>query len=209
MAWWCNGCHHDSGSQLVQCVEPLSSRQAVTVIQACTLGVDEMCFTVHSFMTLYVSSVPRCVSQIGCLPYFDTWCGLCVNLECRSEMYCTRLTENTGRKELPKIRHLGTIAQLCRAVSLQLRHVSTIGKNLLNSSISCRCPYNMLNFSPLTAEITLPVWGTPAHFNGFRVLAALLQGTLVVGVSQTLRRWKEGASYIWQDGRHVEHRPIL
>ena len=32
-------------------------------------------------------------------------------------------------KKSPKIRHLGIIAQLCRAVSLQLRHVSTIGKN--------------------------------------------------------------------------------
>jgi len=28
------------------------------------------------------------------------------------------------------------------------------------------------------------IWGTPANFNGFRVLAALLHGTLVVGVSQ-------------------------
>ena len=28
----------------------------------------------------------------------------------------------------PKSRHLGTIAQLCRAISSQLRHVSTIGK---------------------------------------------------------------------------------
>ena len=27
-----------------------------------------------------------------------------------------------------KNRHLGTIAQLCRAISLQLRHISTIGK---------------------------------------------------------------------------------
>jgi len=30
--------------------------------------------------------------------------------------------------------------------------------------------------------------GTPANFNGFRILAALLHGTPVVGVSQTLRR---------------------
>jgi len=30
--------------------------------------------------------------------------------------------------------------------------------------------------------------GTPANFNGFRVLAALLHGSQVVGVSQTLRR---------------------
>jgi len=31
----------------------------------------------------------------------------------------------------------------------------------------------------------LPVSGTPANFNGFRVLAALLHGSQVVGVSQT------------------------
>jgi len=41
---------------------------------------------------------------------------------------------------------------------------------------------------PLAAEIGPVVWGTPANFNGFRVLAALLHGTVVVGVSQTLRR---------------------
>ena len=46
----------------------------------------------------------------------------------------------------------------------------------------------MVNFGPLTAEIRWRVWGTPANFNGIRVLAALLHGTLVVGVSQTLRR---------------------
>jgi len=28
------------------------------------------------------------------------------------------------------------------------------------------------------------VWDTPVNFNGFRVLAALLHGTLVVGVSK-------------------------
>jgi len=33
------------------------------------------------------------------------------------------------------------------------------------------------------AEIVSLVWGTPANFNGFQVLAALLHGTLVVGVS--------------------------
>jgi len=43
----------------------------------------------------------------------------------------------------------------------------------------------MVNFGPLVAEIVSLVWGTPGNFNGFRVLAALLHGTLVVGVSQT------------------------
>ena len=39
-----------------------------------------------------------------------------------------------------------------------------------------------------TAEIGSGVWGTPANFNGIRVLAALLHSTPVVGVSQILRR---------------------
>jgi len=43
----------------------------------------------------------------------------------------------------------------------------------------------MVNFGPLAAEIVSLVWGTPDNFNGFRVLATLLHGTLVVGVSQT------------------------
>ena len=48
-------------------------------------------------------------------------------------------------------------------------------KNLLNGNISSICLYNMVNFRPLTAEIHWRVWGTPANFNGFRVLASLLQ----------------------------------
>ena len=43
-------------------------------------------------------------------------------------MRYVRLAENTGRKKVAKNRHLGTIAQLCRTISLQLRQVSTIGK---------------------------------------------------------------------------------
>jgi len=109
------------------------------------------------------------------------------NLGCRSETCCTRLAENTARKKSPKIRHLRTIAQLCRAMSLQPRHISTIGKMLLNSNISSTCSHNIVNFGP-AAEICWQVWGTPAHYNGFQILAALLHGTLVVGVSQTLRR---------------------
>jgi len=46
----------------------------------------------------------------------------------------------------------------------------------------------MVNFGPLAAEIVSLVWGTPANFNGFRILAALLNDTLVVDVSKTLRR---------------------
>jgi len=41
----------------------------------------------------------------------------------------------------------------------------------------------MVNFGPLAAEIDPVVWGIPANFNGFRILAALLHGTLVVGAT--------------------------
>ena len=46
----------------------------------------------------------------------------------------------------------------------------------------------MVNFGLLAAEIGPVVWGTPANFNGFRVLAVLLHGTPLVGISQTLQR---------------------
>jgi len=60
-------------------------------------------------------------SQIGCLPYLHTWCGLSANLGCKSETRCMWLTENTGRKKSPNIHHLGTIGLLCRAISSQLK----------------------------------------------------------------------------------------
>jgi len=63
----------------------------------------------------------------------------------------------------------------------------------------------MANFGPLAAEIGLPVWGTPANFNGFRVLAALLLGSQVLGISRTLRRRTEGATYVWQGDHYVGH----
>jgi len=44
---------------------------------------------------------------------------------------------------------------------------------------------NITNFRLLAAEIVSLVWGTQANFNRFRVLAALLHGTLVLGVSET------------------------
>jgi len=46
----------------------------------------------------------------------------------RSERCCTQLAANAGPKKVAKNRHLGTIPQLCRAISSQLRHVLTIRK---------------------------------------------------------------------------------
>jgi len=63
----------------------------------------------------------------------------------------------------------------------------------------------MVNFGLLAAEVSPVVWGIPANFNGFRVLAALLHGSQVLGESQTLRRLTEGATYVRQSNHHVGH----
>jgi len=81
--------------------------------------------------------------QIGCrIPHFYTWYSSSANLECRSEMCCAG---NTGRKKSPKIRHLGTITQLCRAISSQPRHVSTIGKNCQTAISPSPCRMSLQN----------------------------------------------------------------
>jgi len=81
-------------------------------------------------------------------------------------------------------RHLGTIAELRRAISSKLRHVSTIGKKIIKQQYLLD-PHVLtirLNFGPLAAEIVSLVWGTPRNFNaGFRILQALLHGTVYSG----------------------------
>jgi len=180
-------------------------------------------------------------------------------------MCCMRLAENTGRKKSPKIRHLHNFDGLY--LRFATRACIDNRKKVLNCNISPICLHSMVNFSPLTAEIYWRVLGTPENFNGFRILASLLQrrrstkvnqtlhdvwpspdlvhhiyifrgscpvtefchvqnslcvqvlrspifaallhGTRVVGVSQTLRRSAESATYIQQGGHHAGHRPIF
>jgi len=110
-------------------------------------------------------------SEIGCLLYFHTWCGLSANIECRSEMCCTWLVENTGCKKSPS-GHV-PITQLYRAISSQLRHVSTIGKNLLSSNISSSCPYNMVNLWPTSGWDRFVSLGHPYKFQRVSCLGSV------------------------------------
>ena len=110
----------------------------------------------------------------------------CANLECRSEMCCSRLAANTrhkkSRQKPPSGHHCTTLSGYIFATTA---HIDNRKKNFLSSNISSTSPHNMVKFGPLATEIFSLDWGTPGNFNGFRVLAALLHGTLVVGVSQT------------------------
>ena len=87
-----------------------------------------------------------------------------------------------SRQKSPSGHHPTTLSGYISAIKACIDNRK---KNLLSSNISSTCHHNMVNFGPLAAEIFSLVWGTPGDFNGFRVLAALLHGALVVGVSQT------------------------
>ena len=121
------------------------------------------------------------VSQIACLPHFHTWCGPSANLQCRSEMCCRRLTENTGRNNSPSAHHRTNLSGY-----ITTKAWFDNRKKLLNSNISSTCPHNIANFGPLTRETGWRVWGTPANFNRFRVLASLLHRYRSTEVNQTL-----------------------
>jgi len=161
------------------------------------------CPVVSSIFCLFSFLAYSQPPQTGCLPYFHTWCGLSASLGCRSEMCCRRLAANTGRKNSPCGHHHTTLLGYIFATEA---HIDNQKKNLLNSNISPTCPYNMVNFGPLTAEVCWRVWDISANFNGFRVLAALLHGTLLVGVSQTAALNKRP---IRQGGHHFGHWPTF
>jgi len=87
-----------------------------------------------------------------------------------------------SRQKSPSGHHPTTLSGYIFATTARIDNQK---KNLLSSNISPTCPHNMVNFGLLAAEILSLVWRTPGNFNGFRILAALLHSTLVVGVSQT------------------------
>ena len=86
---------------------------------------------------------------------------------------------NAGGKNSPSGHHRKTLLGYIFATKAHM----TMGKKLLNSNASCTCPHNMANFGPLTVEIGSAVCGTPANFNGFRVLVALLHGTCMLAIN--------------------------
>jgi len=118
----------------------------------------------------------------------------------RSESCCTRLAGNAGRKKSKKIAFWAPSHNFVGYIFATKARIDN-RKSLLNSNTSPTCPHNTVNFDPLAAEIGSLVWGTPANFNGFRVLAALLHGILVVGVRQ---RYLYSAG-----GHHVGHWPTF
>jgi len=98
-------------------------------------------------------------------------------------MCCMRHPENITKKS-PSGHHRTTSFGYIFATKACIDNQK---KDLLNSHISSTCPRNMLNFGALTAEIRSRVWGIPANFNQFRVLASLLHRRRSMEVNKTLQ----------------------
>jgi len=87
-------------------------------------------------------------------------------------MCCTQHTENIGGKNDTKICDLRTIAHLCRAVFLQQKHVSKIGKKITKQQYLPHMPLQYGELWPTSSWDPFVSLGTPANFNEFRMLAA-------------------------------------
>ena len=113
-------------------------------------------------------------------------------------MCCTRLAGNTRRKNDAKNCHLRTIAQLCRTISSQLRHVSTIGKKLVKQQY---LPHMSLQYGELRPTSGWDRAAPQQISTGFASWQRYC--------TAKLRRWTEGATCIRQGGHHVGHWPTF
>jgi len=124
-------------------------------------------------------------SQIGCLPYLYTWCGLSANLECRSEMCCTRLAEIQDAKiakNWPSAHHRTILSGYIFTTKACIDN----RKNLVKQYYLLHVSSQTVNFGPLTAEICWRVWGTHSKFQQVSWLGFVTAPTSLNGVNQTL-----------------------
>jgi len=102
--------------------------------------------------------------------------------------------------------HLSEFTALC-----QVQRIATVGGHVLTIGKTCQTPISRPHgltvwwtLGHLMAEIGWQVWGTPANFNGFRILASLLHWRRSTEVNQTLHDvWPSPAlvHYVYIFGR--------
>jgi len=93
--------------------------------------------------------------------------ALVANLECMSEIQDAKMKQKNC--------HLLTIAQLCRVISSQLRHVLTIGKKLFKQQYLLHMTLQYGELRPTSGwDGFISLW-RPSIFQRFRVLASLLR----------------------------------
>jgi len=122
-------------------------------------------------------------------------------------MCCTWLAENTGRKndakKSPSGHHPTTLSGYIFATT-----VSTTGKKLKQQYlINMSSQYGELR--PTSRWDRFGSLGHTSYFQRLPRLGSVTARHIVVGVSQNLRRWTEGATYVRQGDHHVGHWPTF
>ena len=85
------------------------------------------------------------------------------NLECRSEIYCMRLAENTRYIKSTSAHHRTTF---CQAMFSQLRHVSTIRKKLVKQQYLLHMSSQYGELRPTVSQDRFASFEHPSKFQG-------------------------------------------
>jgi len=152
---------------------------------------------------------PRLFSAVGdwmstILLY--TWCGLSANLEWRSEMCSTRLAENTGPKNDATNRHLGTIPQLCRAVSSQLRYVYRQSEKLIKRQYVLHTSQQYGELQPTNGWDLFGSLEHPSKFQRISRLAFVTAATSLTGGQPNFARC---LAVSWAGTLYIHFRVLL
>jgi len=139
-------------------------------------------------------------SEIGCLPYFYTWCGLTANLECRSEMCCMRLAGSTGRKNdakrSPSVHHRTTLSGCVFATKAFVDN----RKKLIKQQYVLYMPPQYVELRPTNGWDRFGSLGHPSKFQRVSHLAFVTAAISLTGSQPNFARclavYLAGALYI-------------
>jgi len=116
-------------------------------------------------LAVYHASTHNVAFDVALVRSHHVWNS--ANLERRSEMCCTRLTEKI---QDTKITQKWQSAHHCTSLSgyiLATKSYIDNRKRLVKQQYLLKCPHNMVNFGPLMAEIRWRVWDTQQISTGF------------------------------------------
>ena len=133
-------------------------------------------FFLSSYFPCLISTVADWMSMI---PPHTVWCWWEFRMQVWNMLHAARW--NTGRKNDAKIRHLRTIAQLCRAISSQLRHILTIRKKLVKQQYTLHMFSQYGELRPISGWDRFTSSGHPSKFQwvsglGFVIAPRSLNG---------------------------------
>ena len=124
-----------------------------------------------------------------------------------SEMCCTRLAGNkfTGRKKWPSAHHRTTLSGY---ISATKSHIDN-RKKIVKQQYLPTCPYNIVNFGPLTAEIGSGVWGTGHPMQQLQRVSRLGSFTAPTSLTGGQPNFVRSLAVSWAGTLYINFRGLL